>query len=443
MLQPGRLSQGADLDGRQPNRNTEAGVERIIMMVGVIPDDLRREVLKRTRRSLVASADVLQRSLIKGLARSAGVSVALVNSMHIGTFPRSSSVLRAKSGAIQLSDIAGVAGENAGFLNLPVLGVWSRARSMRRSYDRITSSETGRHVVFVYSLLDWNMLFLSSLPRSATAPTVCLLVTDLPENMVLFGERKQPFRTLYHKARHRFLRTAISRGLDRVDVFVLLTPHMRSKLPCEGRRVIEMEGIVDTSVYDDVRTRFARPADAVHRIAYTGGLEAELGVQDLLEAFRGIPDPDIRLFICGDGQLRPMVERDAATDSRIFYEGPVSFQRAVEVQLGASVLVCPTRIDGEVSKYAFPAKVLEYLYSGNVVVSRRLEAIPSEYDPFLVFAEDASIEELRQAIQRGLRASRLVSESTREAQRSFIRENTSIEARAKSILELLEGGVES
>jgi len=229
----------------------------------------------------------------------------------------------------------------------------------------------------------------------------------------------------------------MARGLERVDAFILLSPQMRSRLPCEGRRVLELEGMVDTQLYDSQRNGFAAQDDSLNRIAYTGGLEVELGVQDLLEAFRSIPDPNVRLVICGDGQLRPMVEKEAAADQRIVYEGPVSFRRAIEIQLGASVLVCPTRLDGEISKYAFPAKVLEYLYSGNIVVSRRLEAIPSEYEPFLVYAENASILELRRALQRGLRDSRRVTEDARERQRAFVRNGKSLEARAQAILAVL------
>lgn len=419
--------------------DTQAVVlDRILMVVGVVPDNVRERVLSRTKGSLVASADVLQRSLIKGFVAARVAPVSIINSMHVGTFPRSSKHIHFRSTPLEVAGVEGFEGRNVGFWNLPIVSSWSRARSIAAAY-RVSRVHQGRDLVFVYSLLDWNMAFLSGLARGAGSPVVCLVVTDLPENMVFPGGRLRPLMRAYHKVRLWMMRRVIARGLERVDVFVVLTRHMKARLPTAGRPVLVMEGMVDVDAYDFERNGFANPADGLKRITYTGGLEVELGVGDLLEAFAQISDSDARLVICGDGQLRPLVEQAMRQDPRIVFEGPVSFPQAVRAQLAASVLVCPTRIDGEVSRFAFPAKLLEYLYSGNIVVSRRLEAIPDEYDAHVVYTGDGSVPALAAAIRKGLIDAVRRDADVASRQRAFVREEKSIHAMVGSILDTVRG----
>ena len=50
------------------------------------------------------------------------------------------------------------------------------------------------------------------------------------------------------------------------------------------------------------------------------------------------------------------------------------------------------------SKYCFPSKLFEYMVSGNPVLSTRIGGIPEEYEPYLIYMEDISVDGIRDAI---------------------------------------------
>jgi glycosyltransferase involved in cell wall biosynthesis len=427
----------SSLEFAPPRSTNVGGFDRVVFVGGVIPDELRDEVARLTRHSLVASADILQRSMIKGFAALSQAPIIVINSMYVGTFPRSYRRVRIGSASLTIHDESDVRLENTGYINLPILNVFSRARGLSRAYGRTADDGHPQELLFVYSMLDFNLLFLSRLGNRRPGRTVCLMVTDLPENMVLYGRNSDRFRRVYHKLRRNMMRRLTARGLRRVDAFVMLTPQMRSRIPCEGKRVYEMEGMLDTQKYDRVRARHTPANDSLTRITYTGGLEVELGVLDLLEAFEQVGDSNARLIICGDGSLREVVTGHALADRRIVFEGVVTHERSIAVQLDADVLVCPTRVDGEISKLSFPAKLLEYVYSGNPVVCRRLEGIPREYDHYLFYCDDESCSALAMAIQDALGSRDSSGGLACSRQRDFVSNYKSVEARIQGLLHTL------
>ena len=49
-------------------------------------------------------------------------------------------------------------------------------------------------------------------------------------------------------------------------------------------------------------------------------------------------------------------------------------------------------------QYSFPSKTMEYLASGTPSIAYKLEGIPSEYYPFIIFPESNDVESLHNSI---------------------------------------------
>jgi len=140
-------------------------------------------------------------------------------------------------------------------------------------------------------------------------------------------------------------------------------------------------------------------------LLYAGDLSSSSGVDRLVSAFRSIAIRDARLLTYGRGQLAEWIDAQGDDDSRI---EPVEFADR-EFLLGryaeADVLVQPRRPTEEFAPYSFPSKLMEYMASGTPVLSTRLPSIPAEYEPFVYWIEDNSIDGIRTALEDVLNVS--------------------------------------
>ena len=117
------------------------------------------------------------------------------------------------------------------------------------------------------------------------------------------------------------------------------------------------------------------PMDRV--ITFVGGLDRAhhfKGVPVLLDALARLPDPDIKLLIVGDGDLRPGFRRRAAElglADRVTFCGRVSDDDLPGHYAAGDVSVLPSTTMGE----AFGIVLLEAMATGRPVVASRLPGV--------------------------------------------------------------------
>jgi glycosyltransferase involved in cell wall biosynthesis len=352
-----------------PGSNTKKAV---VFLGGVFLPSQSDTILKKSRGVVQNAADALQKAFLRGFSLNRTVRVQLVNLPFIGSFPRMYKQIVFPGCEDMLAPDIEVRGE--GFLNLRFVRFCSRFVSAHRGLRRAVRSLKSP-VIVVYSA---HLPFLAAarIVRSFRKDVfLCAILPDLPEFTGVGGR-------LYNMV--KIIESALFRRVVRgFDAFVFLTDAMGERLgiPCERRIVVE--GIFNPQ--DDPREAKDKAcAEDGFNILYTGTLAARYGIVDLLEAFERLEVSDARLWICGDGDTRPMIESMASRDPRIRYFGQVSRPQALSLQRQASVLVNPRRPEGEYTIYSFPSKTMEYLASGKPVIMHALPGIPLEYFDHLI-----------------------------------------------------------
>ena len=131
-------------------------------------------------------------------------------------------------------------------------------------------------------------------------------------------------------------------------------------------------------------------------VLYSGTLNRELGIGELIEAFSKMPG--YALWLCGKGDMEMEVQKACDTHPNLRYFGFVSQKKTLSLQSQADALINPRRGDGLFTKYSFPSKTLEYMRSGKPVLCYRLEGIPEDYDPYLTYISDDN--GIQAAVQR-------------------------------------------
>ena len=398
----------------------------IIFLGGVFLPSQRDAILERSHGVVQNAADALQKAFLRGFAVNVGDNIELVNLPFVGSYPRMYETMTFPACEDTLPP--GIKASGEGFLNLRFIRFWSRFVSAFRGLRRATK-DSERPVVVVYSA-HLPFLFAARLIRFFRRDVVlCVIVPDLPEFMGVGG-------WLY--STYKNVETVIFRRIVRgFDSFVFLTDAMGDRIGIPSEKCIVVEGIYD-QLHDSIEQEPEIIDDDGFVILYTGTLATRYGVLDLLHAFEQVDIAEAKLWICGEGDARDVIEKMAASEPRIRYFGQVPRAKALALQRVANVLVNPRRPESEFTKYSFPSKTMEYLASGKQVVMHAMPGIPPEYLEHLIIPETPDCAGLVKALRVVQSLSPKEREDRGTKAQEFILSKKSPDAQVARVLEHLE-----
>ena len=329
-------------------------------------------VARRSRDGLQNQINSYQWAFIEGLRQNMGEgeTLSVLNSLPVGVFPTHYRhvLLRSSTHADHFREL--------GCINLPWFKQRMRAKSARREMERWIAASPENRTILLYTLYLPYMQAVEAVKRRHPDVKASVIVTDLPNELGIASGRTGLMKRIEHARGLRSI--ALCRPFDG---FVLLTRPMGEALDIQNRLQIVIEGLVSAAPQglEEVQpSEDVRPA-----VLYTGTLNRELGIHELLEAFRGMPE--VQLWLCGRGDMESEIRQTAAECENIRYFGFVPQQTALAMQSKANALINPRTSQGVFTRYSFPSKTLEYMRSGKPVLCCKLEGIPKEYDAYLCY----------------------------------------------------------
>jgi glycosyltransferase involved in cell wall biosynthesis len=134
------------------------------------------------------------------------------------------------------------------------------------------------------------------------------------------------------------------------------------------------------------------------RVAFVGTLAPHKGVHVLIDAFRGLPDADLRLDLHGSLTVAPAyvhdLRRRAEGDARIHFHGPFSEPEQPRIFASFDVLVLPS-LWWETTGLV----LLEALAEGRVVIASRTGGIPEVVGANGRLVSPGDVAALREALE--------------------------------------------
>lgn len=361
----------------------------ILFLCGCYEEQHEAEVASNAKCLMEAASNKHQHRLIEGL-RSQDCSVKVVSVPFIGAWPVRSRQLVFRG--FQMPSKKQIT--YVPFHNLWGWRHFSRAHALRKPVDLfLAETQNQKRAIIVYAPHTPFLKAAVRAKRKAPDLPICLIVPDLPQYMNL-NTRARGFYDFCK----RFDIRMFERLNRNVDSFLLLTQPMADVLQVGKRPYLVLEGMVDSG---SVQT----PADRSQTFVYAGKLIQRFGIQRLLDAFALLKNPEYRLIICGDGELRSAVQAAAARDTRICYAGLLSQRELKAVYACSGVLVNPRTSEEAYTRYSFPSKILEYLQTGLPVVGNYLEGMPPIYQKLMYCAENNSVSALAKAMEQAMHTS--------------------------------------
>lgn len=350
---------------------------KILFLCGVFSKVNEPEVIRSATKMVEFSANEFQRKMISGF-HDADYDFSVLSAPFIGSWPNASGTVFFRGFQAPQEEYHYVS-----FLNVWGLRQFSRTRQLMRGLEEFIRDDADEKLIVVYSP---HTPFVEAAVRAKERDPricICLVVPDLPQYMNL-NKRKSLFYRVGKKADI----SAFRRLNQQVDSYVILTEAMKDELEIGRRPYFVTEGILSAA---DLEEEFASPEREhakLRYVVYTGKLNEAFGLAELLDAFHALPDADLRLVLCGRGDMEERIRAMAEADPRILPQGQVPPDKAAAWVRDADVLVNPRRDDADYTKYSFPSKLTGYLLSGNPVVAYRLRGYPDAYSDFLYFIDD-------------------------------------------------------
>ena len=394
--------------------------EKELLFLGLLyPPERENEIKNNSKINASNASNIFQWNLLNGLSALLGSGLKVVNVLPVGTWPTSFQKIYLDDSNWQCRNVHG---QEIGCINLPFIKQYQRFCKVKRQLKRDARSTSE---ILIYSAY---MPYLKAVYKLPSDVKITVIVTDLPEFYDLAKTTR--LRKLLRNIQNRM----IYKYLERVDRFVVLTDQMYEPLHIGNRPWLRMEGICDINENQTAAALTDRKA-----ILYTGTLNYQYGIKDLLSAFEMINLDNTELWICGSGEAENEIKNVAQKDSRIKFFGYCTQTEVTELRSKAAVLVNPRSDKGEYTKYSFPSKTMEYMASGKPVVMYKLAGIPDEYDEYLNYVQ--SSDRPTYQLMETLRAVLLnYGEALVKAEkaRAFVHENKNSIIQAKKLVAFIE-----
>lgn len=401
----------------------------ILFLSHLIPKELDDDVMRYSKNNMQDAANALQWHLLQGFSYNLNHQLDIINLMMVGSYPQYYKKPFIKEERFDCKTEE--PGINVGFCNIKYIRRISIEKSLYAKVKKwCQDNKNHPRTIIVYSLHPIMLDVLAKIKEQEPSVNICAIVADLPNMMNLSSKTG----IMQRVAQSKFSSDAFER-LNIVDEFVFLTKYMSEYLHNDKPYCV-MEGIA-TDYFENVEVDESVPSD-IKIILYTGTLHRKFGVLHLVEAFSKISRKNYRLVICGAGDSEKEIKEAAVADSRIIYKGQCTRKDVLKMQKNATVLVNPRMNIEEFTKYSFPSKNMEYMSSGTPLVAYKLDGIPDEYDSYVTFVKDNTIDTLAETLVSVCESPVEVRKAMGKQAQDFVLENKNEVLQTRHILEMIE-----
>jgi hypothetical protein len=254
------------------------------------------------------------------------------------------------------------------------------------------------------------------------------IFTDLSSDII--NSERQKDMVWFKKLILPFYKNLVNLVELNYDGYILFTQPMKNKVNPNDRPYLVIEGIYQSNLdLSEVPKNKA--------IMYAGTLAFEYGVKNITDAFEQINDPDLQLWLFGDGDMRTYIENLSVRDKRVKYFGFKSRSEVFEYEKRATMLINARNPNDKYTKYSFPSKTFEYMVSGTPFLTTELDCIPDEYYEYLHIINNSDVLSIKKGIEEVLKTPKEKLYDFGKNARTFILENKNNSVQCEKIFNFL------
>jgi len=356
-------------------------------------DELQQYLLRNERGGIQWAAIRASEKFLKAFDSGFKKQCDVLCSMVVSTYPRFKCITAFKLPAWSRS--IGVRGHYVPYINLPIVRYPTTFLSATFHIAKWALRQKKRdpRLLVTYSIYTPHAAAIVLVAKMLSIPCL-MIVPDLPEFM-----RQKTGMSIFELVARRVNESIAHTIARHFDYLVLFTQSMVEKLYIGRKKYVVIEGCTDEE--NGAGIIESKPSE-FKTLMYAGVLSQHHGILNLLEAFGATKQQHYRLWLCGKGDAQIKVLEAARADKRIKYFSALSTNALLRMEAQATALINPRSPDEECAKYYFPSKTLEFMLSGNPVITAALPGIPVDYLEYLHVLPKTTVHCIGEAIERVL-----------------------------------------
>lgn len=403
-------------------------MKRLLWLGSYLTDELAKEYAQLGYKN--AASVVSQKNLLEGLEENLGYRFDTIGMLSMRGYPKEKNFRLAER---TFSHAEGARDIQVGYLNVQYLNRLTGKAGLRKTVKRWMRGidcQRDELDVFIYEMRSACLAAVADIKRLMPSAKVHLIVPDLPQFMDLhMSGVKKLLKGLDWRS--------IRKHMSCVDDFILYSEPMAEYLGIPAGKWMVMEGSINVREIGGCTPIVDEQASGKTVVMYSGNVNAQYGVMNLVRAFEHLDD-SYELWITGGGSAAEQVKACAAEDARIRYYGFLpTREELLALQKKASVFINMRDPQERASAYCFPSKLFEYMMSGKPVLSCRLEGIPEEYFRYLIEMKSFEPAGIAEAIRKVGSMSPQERMELGQRQFAFVAENKNNVAQAKRMVEFI------
>jgi len=368
-------------------------IVEVAFLGGIYPDDISK-IQQNSKAPLDYAADAYQKKYLSYLQKMFAKEISIFSRLVVGSWPinyRLPFVFEKGKSRFGIID----------YINYcNVIGI--RSISQRRATEKKIVKwykekvKEADSILFVYSAVFAKEII--HIKKRCPNLKICYIIPDMPKYTYLSSNSILRKLVLWYRQKN------FEEACRHVDFCISITEAMEqyikniSTSPCKTIEAIadEQRCLENLRRLEQLEMQLKYKTNDMDEnkkiiILYSGTLAKIYGILDLLSAFQKIQNNNCVLYICGGGDAEPEVQEATRRDDRIVYLGMLPNEQVKKLQNEADILVNPRKPEGEYTIYSFPSKTMEYLETGNLVISYMLAGIPDEYRKMLLCPDDSGL----------------------------------------------------
>ena len=189
------------------------------------------------------------------------------------------------------------------------------------------------------------------------------------------------------------------------DGYLAMTSGLNTVFNPDNKPNLIFEGIVEDELPQQIPNEFGR------YIFFGGSLQDKYGIYELVEAFKNIEDPSLRLLICGHHADNERLAKAIDPDQRILNLGILSNKKTIQLEMNALANVDPRPFSEDLDRFSIPSKTLEYMAMGRPVISVRNTILMNKFPNELIWIPSSSVNDIKEGLEKVLAMSEVEREN--------------------------------
>lgn len=405
-----------------------------LFITGCYPKEFNEYYIVNSKVMPQNAANVLSWRIIEGLEENIPKQFHVLTCPFIGYYPKGFKrvLIRDKKWSHNQKD----EDFQLGFINIKGLETFIKSERIFKYVEQwYKESLKNRNIIF-YSHYAGFMRAIGKIKKDMPDIKIICLVTDMNE----MDERKdlEGIKGKIKGIPRALMINTTYKNLKYVDAFVLLAEEMKKYLGIGEKPYVVVEGIANGKIESKVKEKsICHSEREKFKVVYTGTMHKRYGSVMLAEAIKTLEKyKNIELYICGSGDGEKEVEKISKQSSNVYFLGILSHEEALKLQSEADLLVNSMPNFGIHTKLSFPSKTMEYMIMGKPVVCFKVEGIPKEYDNYLMYFDEATVDSVAKKILDISKLEKKVLQDIGEKNRKFVMEKKNSKIQVKKIIDL-------